>query len=566
MEFKQLTKVDPAETLPRGSPKSDLSVKSLIDTINNLDIGNAGCTSPNRESKMLTYEEAIAKNPDISQKFLFELSYKIKLRDFHLRCGSWNDEIPLGISSIQESQILSLDWTFSAEKKAFRTHLSGKGNGSNILSQMFTLDEGPKQFDDNSFLTALVIALEKNWIIWHLPCARPKLLAGPLFIPAPPHYELPNVAFEFKPWGSYKNYCGLGYNLYNLIRDRLKLSFGMSEQSPGLFLNNDGNFKGILCLLNHEILLMGCRADKMFDIKSNLTEVLEHTKGNEGWQIIGNEHRLYRIYSMDIQYERGVCMELGMKSEIEEFSSLLQIPMGRHIKSGNSQHYKVYHSLNWAQDRRYLNEAKAFLKEVSGKCRFDIAYFVSVMDTIQESESIAPIKFFIKYLLESKELFLKWKRHKHRRVMTVDVQTDASLKSHHAHIGFNVDLNNNAISVFSGAISGACPSANEAELLAIIRSRKRLREVKNILHLLDFRVRERVITDSLAAVALLAQSWDLPRSARSLRREYVDGELKILYIRSGDNFADLLTKRIGGAHLNSLLAQHFERRSTALQN
>lgn len=288
-------------------------------------------------------------------------------------------------------------------------------------------------------------------------------------------------------------------------------------------------------------------------------------------------------------------LKLNMKStinrikknfEIESHKSKINTPLAKGFESNGNLKSK---NLNPSEHHEYRSIIGAILY-IARMARPDISFAVSFLSKYLSTPTQAHLKAaqrVLQYLIQTSNNGIKYskkgldvkfkdfryvdktndvtlKDYDERTEFRITVITDASWGNHiedrRSQAGYIVLLNNNIVAWNSKRLKTVADSSSEAEYMAITEGIKEGIFIKNILQNMGFKIGYiNLCCDNMAALTLSSHNTLHQRTKHiDIRyhkiRQYVDNkDIKLNYINTKDNIADLMTKSFDTTRYNELL-------------
>lgn len=247
-----------------------------------------------------------------------------------------------------------------------------------------------------------------------------------------------------------------------------------------------------------------------------------------------------------------------------------KLPQLRIPLTDNSRHNKVpgqpgmsISKEDLVMDKKEYDKQVLWMQKIMGlasyvaqKYRYDILYYVNVLaqHTLFPSKQVRQLTHqLIQFHSDTRQKQLIWTKHKTTDTNVLSAITDASFagqsdfKSQGGHL---VKLNGNIIGGKSSKIKLTSTSSTEAEIYGITGAIPILRVLQDLVKAVTNADPEVVIvTDSRPTIALMKSDDDkkfrnkfFGARSRRLRDEVTELGLRVEYVKTKDNLADVLTK------------------------
>ncbi len=214
-------------------------------------------------------------------------------------------------------------------------------------------------------------------------------------------------------------------------------------------------------------------------------------------------------------------------------------------------------SANSAEIEKEFNTKLMQLMYIAIRTRPDILYNITAFSTLKRAnvEALGALKRIENYLHSTKELSLTFKSGE----CDIKIYADASFDSHsdsRSHIGFCIfiDKDSSPILVKSNKMNMVVNSVSDAELLALSEAVKHGKLIQEQLKELGIIANMTLYEDNKSAISIVSnRNISFSAKTKLMKRnflfvtEFIErNELKIEYVPSEEQIADLLTKAVKG--------------------
>ncbi|SCU89849.1 LANO_0D06678g1_1 [Lachancea nothofagi CBS 11611] len=493
--------------------------------------------------------------------------------------GAWNEKEPILASLVNEEAIIELDFEFYEDpEKIHRCRLLEKGVKKYLENKRLQEINAPAEL---GVLTCLSLALQLDWEIEILrnTCIMP---AKEKYIRAPPHCFNGEVVLLFRPWKTKDAFGGLGRNLYQKIKKCLLDHFCLSEVEkwPDVYTRRVANETMIVILLEGELVIMS--HDKGWNryVLESLQAFSMVLKEISGPQTQSRASVLLQIAGMEIEYVKGTLMNIRIETKIKEIYSKLKCfslyqKFGSHSTPvpgiGNHDEYQESSGKTAPPEEVLrLQELIRFFIIASNTCRFEISFYVDYLLKNFDKPTrdiIGKAGDLMQYLWSTKHRCLCWEKSNVAGPIQLDAFADASsfVKKDWSDVtlGYYFKINSNAMGGVSEKVTSTEWTIEKLEIFAIYRSLTRLNDVNVFLRHLGYDNVTSITSDSKSALNIVKFTdfavHDKFYEEILVRIKELDRKLNLRYkfIRSKENFADLLTKPLKSGHFESLVCDYF---------
>ncbi|EDN59387.1 hypothetical protein SCY_3861 [Saccharomyces cerevisiae YJM789] len=413
-----------------------------------------------------------------------------------------------------------------------------------------------------ALMTSLSLALDNNYYITQLDISSAYLYADikeELYIRPPPHLGMNDKLIRLK-----KSLYGLkqsGANWYETIKSYLIQQCGMEE------------VRGWSCVFKNSQVTICLFVDDMVLFSKNLNSnkrIIEKLKMQYDTKIINlgesDEEIQYDILGLEIKYQRGKYMKLGMENSLTEKIPKLNVPLnpkGRKLSApGQPGLYIDQQELELEEDdyKMKVHEMQKLIglaSYVGYKFRFDLLYYINTLaqHILFPSKQVLDMTYeLIQFIWNTRDKQLIW--HKSKPVKPTNklvVISDASYGNqpyYKSQIGNIYLLNGKVIGGKSTKASLTCTSTTEAEIHAISESVPLLNNLSYLIQELDKKpITKGLLTDSKSTISIIISNNEekfrnrfFGTKAMRLRDEVSGNHLHVCYIETKKNIADVMTK------------------------
>ncbi|QLG70918.1 hypothetical protein HG535_0A08650 [Zygotorulaspora mrakii] len=513
----------------------------------------------------LSYYEAIVNNDDKNDAKGYNEAY-MKEYDQLIKMKTWDPNKPVNEKTIPRQQIINSMFIFNTKRDG-RKKCRFVARGDQQKAGTYKEDLKANTVHHYALMTSLNIALDKKMFITQLDISSAYLYAEleeDLYIRAPPHMKLKGKAFKLN-----KSLYGLkqsGANWYKMIGSYLTNSCNMTELTgwPCVFKDENECF---VCLFVDDMIVLSKDIKAANKLVKTLKKKFE-TKVIHDGKLDENNMATYDILGLEIEYTFGKKMTIGMENslteklphlgfDIEKDNKKFLVPgtPGEHIHKDNL----VVEEDDYKEKVKQMQKAIGLLSYVGYKYRFDILYYVNILaqHTLYPSEQVEKLtKQLLNFVWQSKHKKLIWHANKHTKTNRITAITDASFANEEgfrSQLGHYYCLNGKVIGGRSSSEKLRVISSTEAEIYAVSESVPMLQGVACLVKQIDpsSSLRSKILTDSKPTISIVEDQSEDSRAFRNrffgtrafrLRDEARRNDLKFEYIKTEDNYADILTK------------------------
>ena len=327
----------------------------------------------------------------------------------------------------------------------------------------------------------------------------------------------------------------------------------------------------IICLFVDDMILFTNNEPMALDVISTLQQKFATNVINDGRNADINR---YDILGMEIEYIRGKTMKIGMARGLEDKLPKLNIRLDpyRGVPGRpNERIIKTECSMNEADYKRkvkWQQQVIGLASYVGYKYRFDILYYVNTLarHTLYPSRQVIDLaKQLIQFLWCTRRKCLTWSKNRNDKTKLVAI-SDAAFANQdglQSQFGHMIMLNNKIIGARSSKSTITCTSSTEAEIYALAETIPRIMNVETLVRTIDNKKTKCIVwSDSQPGMAAI-NSADVSKikskfyGTKLLRiKEELDaGNIKMSYIKTDDNTADILTKPLSVNKFKELTKQ-----------
>ncbi|EDO17438.1 Tkp1 protein [Vanderwaltozyma polyspora DSM 70294] len=526
---------------------------------------------PSVGNTSMSYRDAISSNQNVREKELYRKAYMKEL-DQLMKHNTWDNSRIYDVKEVNPKKIINSMIIFTTKRDGtHKCRFVARGDQQNAG----TYDDSliANTIHHEALMTCMAIALDNDMFIVQLDISSAYLYADlkeELYIRTPPHLGHKNKIFKLE-----KSLYGLkqsGANWYENIKKYLTEDCGMSNIRgwPCAFKNEDL----IVCLFVDDIIVFGKKHKKCMDLVQLLKLRYETKVVNDG-KIEKAESRDYDILGLEITYRRSKSLSFGMEKSLEQKIPSLGVTLNsekRRMKAPGQPGIILSDSKLDMSEAEYKRKVKLMQKLVGlasylgYKYRYDLLYYINILaqHTLYPSNQVLSLTYqLIQYIWDTRNKRLIWPKAKERNTQRVTAITDAAFANqpgYKSQVGYFILVNNKIITARSTKATLTCISSTESELYAISMVIPLLNSIKMLMETITGnQVKNKLITDSAPAISII-NSQDETKlrnkyfGARSMkiRDEVKYSHLKLEYVNTDNNIADILTKALPAKRFNDL--------------
>lgn len=512
----------------------------------------------------LSYHEAIVNNQNNNDAEDYKEAYMKEYKQL-IKMKTWNPNKPIDGKLIPKQQLVNSMFIFTTKRDGSKKcRLVARGDQQKVGT--YKEDLKANTVHHYALMTSLNIALDRKMFITQLDISSAYLYADleeDLYIRAPPHMKAKGKAFKLN-----KSLYGLkqsGANWYQKIGNYLNTQCHMKELTgwPCVFKADDGTFA---CLFVDDIIVMSKdlkTANKLIDILKKEFE----TKIVQNGKLDDNYVAKYDILGLEIEYIFGKKMTIGMEKSLTEKLPHLNFEIDenykRYLVPGTPKEHIhknnfVLEEVEYKDNVKRMQKAIGLLSYVGYKYRFDILYYVNILaqHTLYPSKQVQRLtQQLINFVWHSRQKNLVWYATKKNKTNRITAITDASFANEdgfRSQLGHYYCLNGKVIGGRSSSEKLRVISSTEAEIYAVSESIPMLQGLSHLIRQLDsVPVSLKILTDSKPTISIVEDQGEDSKAFRNrffgtrafrLRDEVQKHGLRLKYIKTEENYADILTK------------------------
>ncbi|KAJ1050079.1 hypothetical protein FZC27_7947g3704 [Saccharomyces cerevisiae] len=330
----------------------------------------------------LRYDEAITYNKDIKEKEKYIEAYHKEVNQL-LKMKTWDTDRYYDRKEIDPKRVINSMFIFNRKRDGtHKARFVARGD----IQHPDTYDSGMQSNTVHHYalMTSLSLALDNNYYITQLDISSAYLYADikeELYIRPPPHLGMNDKLIRLE-----KSLYGLkqsGANWYETIKSYLIQQCGMEE------------VRGWSCVFKNSQVTICLFVDDMVLFSKNLNSnkrIIEKLKMQYDTKIINlgesDEEIQYDILGLEIKYQRGKYMKLGMENSLTEKIPKLNVPLnpkGRKLSApGQPGLYIDQQELELEEDdyKMKVHEMQKLIglaSYVGYKFRFDLLYYINTL-------------------------------------------------------------------------------------------------------------------------------------------------------------------------------------------
>lgn len=512
-------------------------------------------------TQSLNYSQAITNNNDTTDKELFIQAYHKEV-DQLVKMETW-DNNPIDINDIDKSQVINSMFIFTIKRDGkHKCRLVARGD----LQKPHTYQKDliSNTVHHYALTTCLSKAFTENFDIIQLDISSAylyALLEEDLYIRSPPHMGLKDKVFKLQ-----KSLYGLkqaGANWYKKITNYLTTTCNM-KGVPGwscVYHINQNKSQMLLCLFVDDMVVMSNDRTLANSIIKKIANTFDTKVVNPGTETINQ----YDILGLEITYEKGKQLRFGMRSSLEEKLPKFDIDLSRLRRVPGQPGEIITKDENLKLSlQEYKNKVKSlqqiigFISYVAHKYRYDLLYYVNTLarHTLYPSKQVFRLATqLLQYLWYSRNKELVWSINNDSNqsanyLTAISDAAFANQSDYKSQFGNIFCLNGNIIGARSSKSTIICTSSTESEIYALCECIPRLQNLELLLKSISNKpTKLLILTDSQTSLSQL-KTKDVSKikskfyGTKVLRvaEEIEAGNIKVNYINTNDNIADILTK------------------------
>lgn len=508
----------------------------------------------------LRYDEAITYNKNIEEKEKYIQAYHKEVNQL-LKMNTWDTDRYYDKNEIDTKKVINSMFIFN--KKRDGTHKARfVARGDIQHPDTYDSEMQSNTVHHYALMTSLSLALDNDHYVTQLDISSAYLYADikeELYIRPPPHLGMNNKLIRLR-----KSLYGLkqsGANWYETIKSYLVDKCGMEEVRGWSCVFK--NSQVTICLFVDDMILFSK------DLNSN-KRIIEKLKRQYDTKIINlgdsDDEIQYDILGLEIKYQRGKYMKLGMENSLTEKLPNLNVPLnpkGRKLAApGQPGLYIDQEELELEEDdyKMKVHEMQKLIglaSYVGYKFRFDLLYYINTLaqHILFPSKQVLDMTYeLIQFIWDTRDRQLIWYKNRSSKPENkLVVISDASYGNqpyYKSQIGNIFLLNGKVIGGKSTKASLTCTSTTEAEIHAVSEAVPLLNNLSYLVQELDKKpIIKCLLTDSRSTISIVTSKNEekfrnrfFGTKAMRLRDEVSDNNLYLCYIETKKNIADILTK------------------------
>ncbi|GAX72280.1 gag-pol fusion protein [Saccharomyces cerevisiae] len=482
----------------------------------------------------LRYDEAITYNKDIKEKEKYVEAYLKEVNQL-LKMNTWDTDKYYGREEIDPKRVINSMFIFNKKRDGIhKARFVARGD----VQHPDTYDSGMQSNTVHHYalMTSLSLALDDDSFITQLDISSAYFYADikeELYIRPPPHLGMNNKLIRLR-----KSLYGLkqsGVNWNEMIKSYLIEQCDMEEVRGWSCVFK--NSQVTICLFVDDMILFSK------DLNSN-KRIIEKLKMQYDTKIINlgesDDEIQYDILGLEIKYQRGKYMKLGMENSLTEKIPKLNVPLnpnGRKLGApGQPGLYINQKELELEKDdyNMKVHEMQKLIglaPYVGYKFRFDLLYYINTLaqHILFPSKQVLNMTYeLIQFLWGTRDKQLIWHKSKSAKP-------------------------ENKLVVISDASYGIQPYYNsqiEAEIHAISEAIPLLNNLRHLIQELNGKSTIKgLLTDSRSTISIVMSKNEekfknrfFGTKAMRLRDEVSNNNLHVCYVDTKRNIADVMTK------------------------
>ncbi|QEU61968.1 hypothetical protein KDRO_E08510 [Kluyveromyces lactis] len=530
-------------------------------------------TIPYSEDATLSYSQAITGNKNKQMRDQFTQAYNKEINQMR-KMHVWDENNLIDISEVNRKKVITPMLVFSIKRDGTKKcRLVARGDQQDIST--YSKDRQQDTINNMALMTVLAVALDHNLTIKQLDISSAYLYADlkeEIYIRTPPHIKQRDKVLRLN-----KSLYGLkqsGANWQKTIKDYLKGKCELEEMKFWPCVFTKGKFLEIIvCLFVDDIVIAGNNDNIINQFIADLQNRFDTRIVNDGSP---NEHDAvrYDILGIDVEYKKGVSMKFGMLESLTKKLPLLGVEFKKESRFNKvpgtpnkilEQDLNIQHDKDYDAKVNWIQRAVGLCNYVAMKYRFDIAYYTNILAQHQlypTDEVLFETERLLQYLWSTKGKRLVWKRNEKETSELIGL-TDASHANgieYKSQIGYFCIWNGKKIFARSTRTTYVCESSTQSETYAASECLAILRSTKYLINTLNGKKLDQIlITDNSPLISSVKGTKTIKPGARhndlklyAIKDKYVEGQLKVEYIPTAQNEADLLTKPLSSKQFKVL--------------
>jgi len=508
----------------------------------------------------LNYFDAITHNKSQSERTLFKAAYDKEINQL-LKMNTWETSKLHDSNDIPKKKIINSMFIFTTKRDGSKK-CRFVARGDQQHPSTYDEDAISNTVHHYALMSTLAIALDSKKYVVQLDISSAYLyadLSEELYIRTPPHMSKKGKVMKLQ-----KSLYGLkqsGANWYNTIKKYLITKCKLEE------------VKGWSCVFKNEKLTVCLFVDDMIITSQNLedaNEFISELKKKFDTKIVNpgipdkQSYVYYDILGLEIEYQVGNKMVIGMEKSLENKLTTLDVPLnhsGQPIKApappGTVITDKNYETTEdkYKKDVKWLQRIIGLASYIAYKYRFDILYYVNTLaqHTLYPSSQVKQLaRLMIQYLWDTKDKKLTWQITKENtnNLQAITDAAFANLDGYGSQVGYFIKLNNKIIGGSSSRAKLTCTSSTESEIYAVSRAIPMLDSLRQLIPEISKKtIIPEIKCDSTSTINIAKSEDDkkfrnrfFGTKAMRIRDEVQKLGLHMEYIKTEDNMADILTK------------------------
>ena len=522
------------------------------------------------ERPSLSYKEAITYNSNAEEKEKFIAAYEKEIGQL-LKMQTWDSDRVVNARDIRKNRIINSMFIFTTKRDGTKKcRFVARGDQQKPETYLENLQANTVH--NYALMTCMAIALDNDMFITQLDISSAYLYAElkeELYIRAPPHLQLKDKVLRLN-----KSLYGLkqsGANWYQTIREFLVKQTQVKEADgwPCVFIASGI----IVCLFVDDMVVFTNTIEKSQEFVRKLRTQYDTKLVNSG---IPDSDGIvkYDILGLEVEYKKNEHLKFGMENSLTDKLPQLGIPLTDNTRFNKAPGQPGMFILkeDFEMEKEEYDKNVLWMQKVIGlasyvaqKYRYDILYYVNVLaqHTLYPTKQVKQLTHqLVQFLWNTREKRLVWHKQKNCKNNVLSAITDASFAGQpdfKSQGGFLVELNGKYIGGKSSKIQLTCTSSTEAEIYGITNAVPILRDLEELVWTVtEAKPSVKIITDSQPTIHLMVGDDDkkfrgkyFGCRARRLKDEVMTKGIKIEYISTSENVADLLTKPL---HVKQFLA------------
>ena len=522
------------------------------------------------KSPSLSYHEAITHNRSAKDREGYIKAYQKEITQLE-KMFTWDTKRLYDAKDINKTQIINSMFIFTTKRDGTKK-CRFVARGDQQHPSTYDPDATSNTVHQYALMSTLAEALDAKKYVTQLDISSAYLYADlteDLYIRTPPHMSKHGKVLKLQ-----KSLYGLkqsGSNWYQTIRQYLVDECNLKEVLGWscVFKNNDIT----VCLFVDDMVVTSKSLKYSQEFIAKLrskydTKVVNPGKPDDQGNIC------YDILGLEIEYNFGNTMEIGMEKSLESKLPDLDVPLtytGQKLKAP-AQPGTIIEDKNYTTDEEEYKRDVKWLQRIIGlasyvaqKYRYDILFYVNILakHTLYPSKQVKQLaRQMVQYLWDTRSKRLCWNRSE-SKINNVEAITDASfsnLSNYGSQTGYLMSINGKFIGGASKRTTLTCTSSTESEICAVSSAVPIVNSMRLLMpEISNKKTQYEVKCDSMSTISTITSEEDkkfrnrfFGTKAIRIKEEIKYFDLKFNYINTELNTADILTKALSYKRFNKL--------------